>query len=209
MSVNFTNGEKVNPGQILGKQDDSITPSHGVIVQSNKYYSVLKGEAHFTKITADPLNPTITHILTVTRPSSSPQAGIQLGDTVLARVMKIKQDTVFVNIVVVNDHPISIELEGVIKRRDIREKEIDKIDMEECFIPGDIVKAEVASYGDSRRIQLKTHDNDFGVVYARSQETGGLMFPISPNEMICPVTKVKEMRKVAIPDIGDFEEEEA
>ena len=202
MSVNFSNGDKVLPGQTLGRVSANIIPGEGVIIKGNRYLCVLKGAAHL-----GPKDSNDTQIVSVRRDSQR-TAGIQLNDTVLARVIKIKQDTVFVNIVCVNGHPISIELEGVIKRRDVREKEVDKIQMQNCFIPGDIVKAVVASYGDSRRIQLKTHEDAHGVVFARAEDSGQLMFPISPTEMICPMTKVKENRKVAIPNFDDYATEE-
>ena len=205
MSLNFANGEKVLPGQTLGKVSASIVPGEGVIIRGNKYFCVLKGAAHL-----GPVDDSGTQVVSVKRDAQK-TAGIHLGDTVLARVSKIKQDTVFVHIVCVNGFPISIELEGVIKRRDVREKEVDKIKMQECFIPGDIVKATVASYGDSRRIQLKTHEDQHGVVFARAEDTGVLMFPVSPTEMMCPLTREKEKRKVAIPNFDDYatrEEEE-
>ena len=40
--------------------------------------------------------------------------------------------------------------------------------MEECFLPGDIVKAKILSYGDSKKIYLTTAENELGVMYAKS-----------------------------------------
>lgn len=40
--------------------------------------------------------------------------------------------------------------------------------MYDCFRPGDIVRAEVLSLGDSRSYYLSTSKNHLGVVYAKS-----------------------------------------
>jgi exosome complex component CSL4 len=40
--------------------------------------------------------------------------------------------------------------------------------MHECFRPGDVVRAEVLSLGDSRSFFLTTAKNELGVVYAKS-----------------------------------------
>lgn len=202
MSVNFINGDSVFPGQILGKISEKIIPGAGVTIKGTKYISLLRGKAYIS-------NPNPQNLQTISiETTNKTTPGINLNDEVLARVQKIKQETVFVNVICVNNNPISIELEGVIKRKDVREKEVDKIEMEECFIPGDIVKAYVASYGDSRRIQLRTCGDNFGVVYARNSDTGNLMFPVNFEEMVCPVSNVREKRKVAMPDFGDYEEVE-
>lgn len=201
MSVNFVNGDLVLPGQILGKISESVIPGHGVTIKGTKYIGLLRGRVTLS-------NPNLQNLKVISIETSNKETpGINLNDEVLARVQKIKNDTVFVNVICVNNKPISIELEGVIKKKDVRDKEVDKIEMEECFIPGDIVKAHVASYGDSRRIQLRTSDKEFGVVYARSAETGNLMFPVGFEEMVCPYSGVKEKRKVAFPDFGDYEED--
>ena len=43
---------------------------------------------------------------------------------------------------------------------------IDKIKMEECFLPNDLVIAKVLSYGDSKKIYLQTMENELGVLFA-------------------------------------------
>lgn len=198
--MNFVNKDMVNPGQVLGKVTSTIIPGSGVTIKNTKYVSLLRGEASISS------SPTSEEQVIEVRSRNEQTAGINLNDEVLARVQKIKNETVFVRIICVNGKPISQELDGVIKKKDVREKEVDKIEMEECFIPGDIVKAFVASYGDSRRIQLRTSGKKFGVVYCRSFESGKLMFPLNFEEFVCPFSKVREKRKVALPEFDEFEE---
>jgi exosome complex component CSL4 len=60
-----------------------------------------------------------------------------------------------------------------------------------------MVKARVLSLGDSRSFFLSTADNELGVLLAHSSASNQLMVPISWQQMQCPVTLVKEFRKVA------------
>ena len=122
----------------------------------------------------------------------------KIGDEVLARVTKIKDETVFMAILSVNGLPTTNKFDGVVKKKDIREKEVDKIQLDLCFIPGDIVKARVCSYGDSRKIQLATVDDDLGVVFAVCARSGHFMVPLSEEEMVCLQTGTKEKRKAAL-----------
>jgi exosome complex component CSL4 len=51
-----------------------------------------------------------------------------------------------------------------------------------CFRPGDIVRAEVISLGDSRSYYLSTAKNELGVVYAKSLAGGPALPPPRNNE---------------------------
>lgn len=129
---------------------------------------------------------------------------INIGQKVLARVTRIKTENIFVSIIAINESTLTQPLEGVIKRKDIITKGVDSLLVEECFIPGDIIRAKIGSFGDSKKLQLITTDEDCGVIFARSQLTGQLMLPFSFEEMICPVSETKEKRKVAKPDLNLF-----
>ena len=98
--------------------------------------------------------------------------------------------------------------QGIIKKEDVREHEIDRVEIHKCFRPGDIVRARVVSLGDSRQYYLSTAESELGVMYAKSQthvgegggEGGGsVMVPVSWEKMMDPITKVTEDRKVAKP----------
>ena len=56
---------------------------------------------------------------------------------------------------------------------------------------------QVVSLGDARSYYLSTAKTELGVIFARSSTSGTAMVPISWQEMQCPVTKAKELRKVA------------
>jgi exosome complex component CSL4 len=97
--------------------------------------------------------------------------------------------------------PVSAAFTGMIRSRDVRAFEKDKVEMYKSFRPGDVVRAEVLSLGDSRNYLLTTAKNELGVVYAQSI-AGAAMVPISWCEMQCPATSTTEHRKVAKPDMG-------
>lgn len=44
----------------------------------------------------------------------------------------------------------------------------DDVKVNECYIPGDIVRAKFVSFGDGKRIYLSTAAEDLGVLYAKS-----------------------------------------
>ena len=71
-----------------------------------------------------------------------------------------------------------------------------QVEVYKSFRCGDIILARVISLGDSNSYLLSSAENELGVVIAYS-ESESQMIPISYNEMECPVTKIREFRKVA------------
>ena len=74
--------------------------------------------------------------------------------------------------------------------------DFEKIEIGKSFRVGDVIIARVISLGDTNSYFLSCAENELGVVIAYS-ESGSRMVPISWNEMQCPTTMQKEMRKVA------------
>ncbi|EIE25237.1 hypothetical protein COCSUDRAFT_52805 [Coccomyxa subellipsoidea C-169] len=120
----------------------------------------------------------------------------ETGNIVIAKVNKVNPRLASASLLCVNTQPLTDSFSGIIRQQDVRATEIDKVEMYSCFRPGDLVRAEVISLGDSRSYYLSTAKNDLGVVYAKSLN-GAPMIPLSWQEMQCPVTKVVEKRKVA------------
>lgn len=54
-----------------------------------------------------------------------------------------------------------------------------QVELYSSFRPGDLVRAQVVSLGDSRSYFLSTASNDCGVVYAKST-SGELLQPLRP-----------------------------
>lgn len=119
-----------------------------------------------------------------------------VGSTITGTIGRINPRFAKVSLVTVGNRLLTGAFSGVIRQVDVRATEVDKVVMYKSFRPGDIVRAEVISLGDSRSYYLSTAKNSLGVISARS-EAGHAMVPVSWQEMQCPLTKLKEFRKVA------------
>ena len=121
------------------------------------------------------------------------------GQSVIARVQKINQgDRVDCEILMVEGDLLQSPFKGVIRLHDIREFDVDNLEILNCFRPGDVIKAHVLSLGDSRSVYLSTYGEQFGVIMATSLE-GGSLTAVSFEMMVCQKTGKKEFRKVAKP----------
>ena len=84
-----------------------------------------------------------------------------------------------------------------VRKEDVRMTEKDRVEMYNCFRPGDIVLARVISLGDpAAGYLLTTAENSLGVVIAKS-EVGSIMVPVSWTSMQCTTSYTIEQRKVA------------
>ena len=100
-------------------------------------------------------------------------------------------------ILCVGDTVLSQCYRGQVRKEDVRMTEKDRVEMYNCFRPGDIVLARVISLGDpTAGYLLTTAENSLGVVIARS-EVGSVMVPVSWTEMQCTTSYTIEQRKVA------------
>lgn len=123
---------------------------------------------------------------------------VEVGDRVWGKVTRINMNQATLEIFRVGDNELQQCPKGIIRREDVRLSEIDKVLMQECFIPGDIVVASVLSLGDARQYYLSTSASDFGVTQATS--LGGLpLMPVAWNRMK-DENGNEEPRKVAKPD---------
>eukprot|EP00941_MAST-03F_sp_MAST-3F-sp1_P002958 g2958.t1 len=118
------------------------------------------------------------------------------GDEVLCRILSVNPRFAKLNILCKGSKALSSTFSGVIRRLDIRRVEVDKVKIYESFRPGDIVRAQIISLGDSRSYYLSTAKPQLGVINATSQ-SGGQLQPVSYQEMKCSITGQKERRKVA------------
>ena len=88
---------------------------------------------------------------------------------------------------------------GIIKRENIRSYEIEKIRIEQCLRPGDVIRAVVLSTLESHNLYLSTSEEDCGVLYAKCMICRMPMMPINWHLMKCMKCNLFEERKVAKP----------
>ncbi|CAI7774195.1 unnamed protein product [Closterium sp. NIES-53] len=119
-----------------------------------------------------------------------------VGATVIAKVARVTPRAAMADIVCVGAHAVTDKFSGIVRQQDVRATEIDKVDLLASYRPGDLIRAQVLSLGDSRAYFLSTAKNDLGVILAKGV-AGVPMVPISWQEMRCPITDQVENRKVA------------
>lgn len=139
----------------------------------------------------------------VMRPGSSAAIVPAVGSRVLGRVTRITAMAATVELLLVDGQPVAEPFHATVRKENVRDKEIDRVKMEEAFRPGDVIKAEVLAMGTQRMYVLSTAAIDLGVVAARSETTGDLMVPVGWEEMEVPGggAALREKRKVARPEV--------
>ncbi|EPT30108.1 3'-5' exoribonuclease csl4, putative [Toxoplasma gondii ME49] len=120
------------------------------------------------------------------------------GCFVLAQVAKVARHRVECSILAVDGHTLAEPFRGFIRSQDIRETDVDSVDVLECFKPGDVVRAKVISMGDGRCYVLSTASAELGVLFAQGKE-GGQLQPVTCTLMRCDITGRLQKRKVAAP----------
>ena len=163
------NGAITFPGRVIGSLDE-YSCGIGVYEKNGDIIAAVVGKIVVDE-TEKRLNVVNSKCLVDLVPS--------VNDIVLCQVTRIQQNNANVEILVVGDRQLRQPSRGVIRREDVRLKEIDKVVMIESFHPGDLVKAAVISLGDSNQYFLSTADVHLGVCYAKSDETGHFLKPVS------------------------------
>jgi len=183
-----TGESHVCPGQRLATIQE-LVPGRGTFVRNGHIYSSVVG---YKEVVLQLEGAPILNVIREKESSIVPQ----IHNIITARITKVNPRFASALILCVDFKAMKEPFPGIIRVQDVRATEQDKIEVYKCFRPGDIVKAEVISLGDSRSYFLSTAKNELGVIFARSV-AGATMIPISWDCMQCPKTKMKEFRKVA------------
>jgi exosome complex component CSL4 len=132
----------------------SYAPGPGTHVYGGNIVSSLLGNVNVTapakapgpakrlnKITAPSAEELST--ISVVRRGRKREVLPDVGNTVLARVVRLMPKQAIVVIQQVGDTVLQTEWQGVIRVQDVRATEQDKVKIHESFKPGDIVRAQV------------------------------------------------------------------
>ena len=123
----------------------------------------------------------------------------KLGSVVIGRVVRISHIAANLEIFVVDDRSVVEPFNGVLRKENVRETEVDSVIIADTCRPGDIVKAVVLSMGDTHSYVCGTARIDLGVIYARDEVSGKMLVPASYDEMVNIDNGRTEKRKVAKP----------
>lgn len=121
------------------------------------------------------------------------------GDIVTARVLVTTPKFVKCAIFCVRNVLLENSYRGLLRKEDVRETEKDRVDIYKSFKPGDVILARVINQMEQSFL-LTTAENELGVVIAYASDvrkTRVPMVPVGWSEMQCPLTTIKESRKVA------------
>lgn len=151
------------PGRILGPVTRYV-PGAGTHVHEGNVISSLMGHVsvstppaaaaklpgpakRLNKITGPSATPRIESLATisVTRHGSRREVLPDVGNVVLARVLRLMPKQAVATIQQVGDTVLQTEWQGLIRVQDVRATEKDKVKIYESFKPGDIVRAQVVS----------------------------------------------------------------
>ncbi|KAJ1512694.1 Exosome complex component CSL4 [Coelomomyces lativittatus] len=184
----------VVPGEKLCPWTAELNLGPGTYVHDHEVYASLLGIYH----------PPSSNTLPKFRPYVQGFQGRSvlptIGSQITGQVKRMNTKLAILAIRMVESVPVKEEFEGILKIENVRSSETSQLQMYDCFRPGDIVRADVLSLGESQSYILSTARNDLGVVYAQSA-TGATLVPISWEEMQCPDTGVIERRKVCRLDL--------
>lgn len=166
------------PGDQLAPNDHTQREGRGIYECNGKFYSSLSSK--YSKSNQANLVPTP-------------------GDRVICQVLRISSKQATVQILSAESHCFyPLHYRGVVRQQDVRDVDRDKTLVYKSFRPGDIVVAEILGIGEaSQGFLLSTAKENLGVIVAKSIQSGGLMVPVSWDQMQCPVTKHTEPRKCA------------
>jgi exosome complex component CSL4 len=182
----------VLPGDVLGRTSDGYLSGSGTYVSPDTYIRAsLCGQA----VTDG--GKCVSVVQASRSPSSASALVPEVGQLVLARVLRISPLLAQCELLLCEGRPTA-PYSGVLRREHVRDGEVDLVRMEECFLPGDIVHAMVASLGDARSFFLSTVAPTCGVVAARAEVSGLPLRAVSATEMEDPTTGARERRRVAV-----------
>ncbi|KAL7529953.1 hypothetical protein ACHAXR_003242 [Thalassiosira sp. AJA248-18] len=94
--------------------------------------------------------------------------------------------------------PLHEPFSGTLRQNELRPNSSLEINIEDCIRPGDVILARIHANGE-RDYVLTTAEAELGVIQAVCESSGCEMRAISWKEMECPVSLVREGRKVAKP----------
>lgn len=190
----------VTPGEKVGEVTD-FTPGHGIREHNGSLVATLVGELLVNDTSRSEKGEKGKRVIKVrcAKHLNNATKLPEIGCEVIVKIVKVNPRMANAEIMLKEGRPMRELFKGIIRQQDVRQTEVDKVDMYKSFGVGDIVRAEVISLGDRHHYLLSTAKNEYGVLYAKSS-AGVMMVAINWQEMQCPLTKAREFRKVAKTD---------
>ncbi|BFF95847.1 exosome complex component CSL4 [Drosophila madeirensis] len=180
------------PGERLCRIEDNVVLGIGTYEQNGYIYASKSGVVNIEESGEN------CQVVSVHKP------GFHLtipatGDVVTARVLVTTPKFAKCAIFCVRNVLLESSYRGLLRKEDVRETEKDRVDIYKSFKPGDVILARVINQMEQSFL-LTTAETELGVVVAYASDarkTRVPMVPVGWSEMQCPLTTIKEPRKVA------------
>ncbi|MCL4144772.1 UNVERIFIED_CONTAM: hypothetical protein GTU68_013034 [Idotea baltica] len=129
----------------------------------------------------------------------------EVGSIVTCRVLGVNPAQASMSILAVGEQMLHTPFQGTLKKPNVRQHQIDAVEMYNCYRPFDIVLGKVLSLGGTRSYEISTAANELGVVTARCEE-GHALVPDSWTTMKCVCrTEKRKVAKVVPPQTVPME----
>lgn len=96
----------------------------------------------------------------------------------IGRVAEIEQQWAIIHIISVNDQYVSVGYEGMLKREHMGTTNVDKIRVEQCVSPGDIIISKIKSLSETKKILLSIEEEELGVIVSKDEDNK-LLIPLN------------------------------
>ena len=196
MEIEFFVNENtiVKPGQNICKNTPTIIIGAGLFQEADYIKSSKLGKIEITN-TQDGIQLMIRG-LKLKRDHIEKTNKLNIGDSIIGRVIKINEFWAKIMLISINNNPVSHDYLATIKRENMRNIDIDSIEVEHLLSPNDIIIAKIKSLNESKNILLSIEDSFLGVLFSYSENKNQLI-PISKERMQSPISKKEYRKKVA------------
>lgn len=147
------------PGDIIGDASSS-SAGKGTYMKDGRVIAAILG----TVISDRSTSAQRPELNIVPKGNKASDYVVRIGDIVLCKVARSNYNQAFVDILMIGDLYLPFPVKAVIRREDIREKEIDKIIVPDILKPRDVVRAVVISLGDTKSYFLSIARPGCGVI---------------------------------------------
>lgn len=204
------------PGDCILRVKEDLVASSGTYIRNGYIFASIAGFVQIvdakeddklemegkTNAEVDGENPPslVKRIVSVVSAGTKKIPYLEPGSIVTCRIIRITATFAKCSIHCIEDYILKQPYTGVIRIEDIRNFDRDRVNINKCFRPGDIVLAKVLTTGENHLFRLTTAAPELGVVIATNDWNEPLI-PITLTEMLCKRTFSKEPRKVAKIDL--------
>lgn len=185
----------VKPGQPLARESDAFMTGEGVLVEGGMLRASRLGHLTVHRDSGKTVLK-VASLLQKEGSSASKKTSMHINDVIIGKVIKVNEGSAKVRLLAINDVPVAHEYIATLKRENMRNRDIDAIDVEQMFAPNDIILARVKALNESKNINLSTEEDRFGVIFSYSENRNRLL-PVSGDRMQSPVSKREVWKKVA------------